>query len=109
METNGKRKTKCGTILSESADPSAFFIQHIKQYYSLAIEKSDNTAPAVAKLSGMMRYVIGDAAKRFVPLGKEISYIKNYIELQRIRLGNTIHLFFDINGDATVNRLHRLF
>jgi len=75
-----------------------FLFNTLNSIYSLAIDKSDNTAPAVAKLSGMMRYVITDTAKEFVPLEKEIAYIKSYIELQRIRFGETIHLFFDVNG-----------
>ena len=77
-----------------------FLFNTLNSIYSLAIDKSDNSAPAVAKLSGMMRYVISDATRRFVLLDKEISYIKNYIELQRIRFGDTIHLFFDINGNV---------
>jgi hypothetical protein len=76
-----------------------FLFNTLNSIYSLAIDKSDNTAPAVAKLSGMMRYVISDAAKAFVPLEKEITYIKSYIELQRIRFGESIHLSFDISGD----------
>jgi len=78
-----------------------FLFNTLNSIYSLAIDKSDNTAPAVAKLSGMMRYVITDTAKEFVPLEKEIAYIKNYIELQRIRFGETIHLFFDVNGNPS--------
>jgi LytS/YehU family sensor histidine kinase len=77
-----------------------FLFNTLNSIYALAIEKSDNTATAVAKLSGMMRYVISDAAKRFVPLDKELAYIKDYIELQRIRFGDTIQLYFDINGTA---------
>ncbi len=78
-----------------------FLFNTLNSIYSLAIDKSDNTAPAVAKLSGMMRYVISDATREFVPLEKEIAYIKSYIELQRIRFGDSIHLVFDISGDTT--------
>lgn len=76
-----------------------FLFNTLNSIYSLALEKSDDTAPAVVKLSGMMRYVISEAHHDFVPLEKEISYISNYIELQRIRLGNTtrIDYFADIN------------
>jgi hypothetical protein len=82
-----------------------FLFNTLNSIYSLAIDKSDSTAPAVAKLSGMMRYVITDTAKEFVPLEKEIAYIKSYIELQRIRFGDTIHLFFEINGDPVAKQI----
>ncbi len=85
-----------------------FLFNTLNSIYALAIEKSDNTATAVAKLSGMMRYVISDAAKRFVPLDKELAYIKDYIELQRIRFGDTIQLYFDINGTANGKKIATL-
>jgi len=46
----------------------------------------------VVKLSAMMRYVITDASQDFVPLGKEISYISDYIDLQKIRFGDTVKI-----------------
>jgi LytS/YehU family sensor histidine kinase len=62
--------------------------------------KSDETPTAVVKLSGMMRYVLSEAATDFVSLEKEIIYIKNYIDLQKIRFGESILLDFTINGQA---------
>jgi hypothetical protein len=67
-----------------------FLFNTLNTIYSLAIQKADNTPEAVVKLSGMMRYVISDASHDFVPLEKEISYITDYIELQKIRFGDTV-------------------
>ena len=77
-----------------------FLFNTLNSIYSLAIEKSDYTATAVVKLSGMMRYVITDASHKFVPLEKEINYISDYIELQKLRIDGTIKLTYVVTGDA---------
>ena len=71
-----------------------FLFNTLNTIYSLAIQKADNTPEAVVKLSGMMRYVISDASNDFVALEKEISYISDYIELQKIRFGETVSIDF---------------
>ena len=45
-----------------------FLFNTLNSIYSLALDKSENTAPAVVKLSNMMRYVLSEANKDFVPL-----------------------------------------
>lgn len=78
-----------------------FLFNTLNTIYSLAIQKADNTPEAVVKLSGMMRYVISDASNDFVPLEKEISYISDYIELQKIRFGETVKVDFNPVGLAS--------
>ena len=72
-----------------------FLFNTLNSIYSLAIQKAENTAEAVVKLSGMMRYVISDANNDFVQLENEISYISDYIELQRIRYGETVKINYN--------------
>jgi len=69
-----------------------FLFNTLNSIYSLALQKDDKTPEAVVRLSGMMRYVINDASEDFVPLDKEIAYISDYIDLQRIRLGDTVKI-----------------
>jgi len=56
-------------------------------------------ADGIARLSHMMRYMLYDSEVNFVPLEKEISYLENYIELQRLRMGSSskTELILDIN------------
>lgn len=82
-----------------------FLFNTLNNIYSLALEKSDKTAAAVVKLSGMMRYVISETEHDFVPLGKEIGYIRSYIELQQIRYGDSIRLSVDISGDTAGKKI----
>jgi hypothetical protein len=77
-----------------------FLFNTLNSIYSLALEKSEYTATAVVKLSGMMRYLISEASGDFVSLDREINYISDYIELQKLRLAETIKLTYMHTGDT---------
>lgn len=78
-----------------------FLFNTLNSIYALAVTKSDRTADALVKLSGMMRYVAGDVHGNKVPLEKEINYIAAYVDLQTLRWGNTVNVKFDAQGDFT--------
>jgi hypothetical protein len=77
-----------------------FLFNTLNSIYALALGKSDKTAYAVVKLSGMMRYVISDANRDLVPLEKELGYIGDYIELQKMRSGEDLNLQYVSDGDT---------
>lgn len=76
-----------------------FLFNSLNSIYSLAIQKSDSTSEAVQKLSSMMRYILSEATSDFVPLQKELEYIRNYIELQRLRFGDDFQIRYNIHGN----------
>lgn len=82
-----------------------FLFNTLNSIYSLAVTKSDDTATAVVKLSGMMRYMLVDAANDTVPLEKELAYIRDYISLQELRFGDDVPVQFSINGDSTGKKI----
>ena len=67
--------------------------------YALAIKKDDKTADAVVQLSELMRYIITNANDDVIALDKELNYIDNFIQLQKTRLGNTVKVNYQLNGD----------
>ncbi|UKJ06503.1 sensor histidine kinase [Solitalea lacus] len=77
-----------------------FLFNTLNSIYSLALEKSEAAPMAVVKLSDMMRYIIHDANHDFVPLDKEIKYITDYIELQKLRFGNSVDLQYAVTGNV---------
>lgn len=77
-----------------------FLFNTLNSIYSLAYKKSDQAAPAIVKLSGLMRYVITEAQDDKVLLSKELEYVSNYIELQRLRLTSSTSLRFSVVGDT---------
>ncbi|NDU93709.1 sensor histidine kinase [Spirosoma terrae] len=75
-----------------------FLFNTLNSVYSLAIEQSDKTAEAIARLSALMRYVIQDANGNQVPLRKELEYITHYVTLQKLRIDDTARVDFSITG-----------
>lgn len=82
-----------------------FLFNTLNSIYSLAILKSDKTADAVVKLSDMMRYVLNDSNANFTDLEKELNYIANYIELQRMRLTSNVKLTYSCEGNVFDKKL----
>lgn len=78
-----------------------FLFNTLNSIYVLSIKKDDRASEAIINLSGLMRYVIKDANAYTIPLAKEIDYLKNYIELQKARLGNTALINFTCDSDAS--------
>jgi two-component system LytT family sensor kinase len=95
------------SLLKSQINPH-FFFNTLNSIYSLAIIKSDRTPEAVLKLSEIMRYIIYDTERKLVPLSKEIEYIANYIELQRLRLPEDIKIKFKTDlgeGESVIEPL----
>ncbi|MGY3214906.1 sensor histidine kinase [Mucilaginibacter sp. HD30] len=74
-----------------------FFFNTMNNIYSLALKQSKDTPAVVAKLADMMRYILYEADQPKVSLSKEIIFLTNYVEVERIRhQQNTIR--FDVQG-----------
>jgi len=76
-----------------------FLFNTLNSIYALTLVKSEHAPDAVVKLSGMMRYSVSEANQSQVSLASEISYISNYIELQKLRITDKIVITFDVTGD----------
>lgn len=77
-----------------------FLFNALNSIYSLAYKKSDLVPDAIVTLSEMMRYMLYETDNKTVFLEKEINYIKNYIELQKLRLNNIENIYINIHGET---------
>ena len=76
-----------------------FLFNTLNGIYSTAVDEgATDTANAVVQLSGMMRYVTSEAERDYVSLDKELEYIGSYIELQRVRLCDTVRIDYSVTG-----------
>ncbi len=75
-----------------------FLFNTLNNIYYLAYTKNERTPEVVARLSDIMRYFVDEAPKDRVPLSAEISFLKNYIELEQIRMLHQASVRFDQNG-----------
>ena len=74
-----------------------FLFNTLNNIYALAVAKSEQTPAVVAKLSDIMRYFVDEAPKERVPLQTVFNFLKNYIELEQIRLRYPVNISFEIN------------
>jgi LytS/YehU family sensor histidine kinase len=63
-----------------------FLFNTLNNIYSLAQSHSGKTPEMIAKLSELMRYFIDEAPKQKLPLSTELNFIRNYVELEQIRM-----------------------
>jgi two-component system LytT family sensor kinase len=76
-----------------------FLFNTLNNIYSLALRKSDKTADMVLRLSDMMRYVLYECNSGAVALEREVEFVSNYVELERIRHGNHVSINYALHGD----------
>lgn len=76
-----------------------FLFNTINNIYSLALERSEKTAPLLLKLSDLLSFMIYESSAEKISLTKEINLIEDYIELEKIRYGERLAIQFDKRGD----------
>lgn len=97
-ETENEKLNTELSFLKSQVNPH-FFFNTLNNIYSLAIVRSEKTAPAVMKLSSIMRYILTETERDLVPLRNEVDFIHNFIELQQVRLTDKVMVNFSAAGD----------
>lgn len=95
MKTIESKKTKAELSLLKSQINPHFFFNTLNNLYGLIIEKSDDAPSVVLKLSDIMRYTIYMGKEDVVLLKDEIEYLRNYIELHKIRYQKRVDIVFN--------------
>ncbi len=74
-----------------------FLFNTLNNIYVLATKKSDTTAPAVSKLSKLLRFVLYESSNHKIPLKKELEIVNDYLELEKLRYSNRLELKVEKN------------
>lgn len=82
-----------------------FLFNTLNNLYALTLKKSDDAPEIVLKLSEMMRYMLYECNEKTVPLLKEVSYMKNYLDLERLRQHDMIDIQMDVTGRIEDQRI----
>ena len=86
-----------------------FFFNALNNLYALTVKNSKQAPEVILKLSDMMRYTIYEGEKESVALKDEIAYLKNYIELHKIRYRKTVDFQFHQNIEDSLQVAPLLF
>lgn len=98
-ETENEKLNTELSFLKSQVNPH-FFFNTLNNIYSLAVVRSEKTAPAVMKLSAIMRYILTETQRDYVPLSNEVDFIHNFIDLQKVRLTDKVVLNFSTGGST---------
>ena len=82
-----------------------FLFNTLNSIYSQAHNKSEHTEYSILKLSELLRYVLYESGEMKVPLEKDILYLNNYIDLQRMRLSSKVMINYNVTGQLEGNSI----
>ncbi len=75
-----------------------FLFNALNTLYAVALkENAEKTANGVQKLGDMMRFMLHENHQDRIPLSKEVEYLQNFIEIQRMRLDETQNIEIRVN------------
>lgn len=87
-----KRSSANVDFLRSQINPH-FLFNALNTLYGTAIqENADRTSEAIQKLGDMMRFMLQENMQDKISLVREIEYLNNYIDLQKLRIGSNTNI-----------------
>jgi two-component system LytT family sensor kinase len=102
-----EKKTAELNFLKAQMQPH-FLFNTLNTLYSETIQESGKAQQVVLYLSGLLRFILEECNKPFIPIGQEIKVIKDFIALEELRHGSrlTVSLVvLDINPKTVISPL----
>ncbi len=98
-------KTKTELLHLKSQVNPHFFFNMLNNLYGLVGTDTKKAQDLILKLSDLMRYSIYEGQKENVTLAEEVKYLKNFIELHKMRYQKKIEVIFNLqieDGESKV-------
>ncbi len=77
-----------------------FLFNSINTIYFQIDKSNEGARESLSAFSEMLRYQLYECNERYIPIEKEVSYLKNYIELQRKRKSESYSVSFFVSQDV---------
>ena len=98
-EINDEKRNAEVSYLKAQINPH-FLFNMLNNIYSTALINSPETANQILHLSNFIEYNLYHSKKELVPLNEEFEYLNNFIELQKIRLGDKLNVEIELPKGA---------
>jgi LytS/YehU family sensor histidine kinase len=82
-----------------------FLFNTMNNLYGLAITQHEKIPALLLRLSDLLRYAVYETKQEFVSLNDELDYIRNYIELERIRIDEGLSLTVQMDNTSNGIRI----
>jgi hypothetical protein len=96
-----KRTAEAELNLLKAQVQPHFLFNTLNNIYFVAQRESPATAELLEKLSNIMRYFVDEGPQDRIPLTKEIDFIRDYIDLEKVRMRHPLQLMVDIQGEVS--------
>ncbi|WP_026954070.1 sensor histidine kinase [Algoriphagus vanfongensis] len=83
-------------FLRSQINPHFLFNALNTLYASSLMENAEKTSDGIQKLGDMMRFMLHENQMSKIPVSREITYLRNYLDLQMLRFGAQKNLEVDI-------------
>jgi sensor histidine kinase YesM len=87
-------------LLQEQLSPH-FLFNTLNNLYGISLSQHEKIPALLLKLSELLRYSVYDAKEPYVLLKDEVAYLNNYIEFEKIRIGEKLNLTVEIEEVAS--------
>ncbi|MEM9849825.1 MAG: sensor histidine kinase, partial [Bacteroidota bacterium] len=87
-------------FLRSQVNPHLLF-NTLNMIYAHALERSPKVPPMILSLSQNMRYLLYECNEAHVPLSKEVQFLRDYVELQKMRIEDRGRVNFEVFGNTT--------
>jgi two-component system, LytTR family, sensor kinase len=91
-----KEKVAAELELLKSQVQPHFIFNTLNNIYMLSMKGSPQTSDMIYRLSALLSYMLYDSKQQFIDIDKEIDYIKNYIDLEKIRYGSRLDIQLNV-------------
>lgn len=92
-------KNKAELALYKAQINPHFLFNTLNTLYALVLSGSDKTESAFVKFSNILRYMYTQTHLETIPVGQEIEYIRQYVDLQSLRLNKHTQVNLTIETD----------
>jgi sensor histidine kinase YesM len=82
-----------------------FLFNTMNNLYALSLGQNERTSEGIAKVSDLLRAVLYDCNDIFIDLEKELAFIRNYVDLQKLRYDNRLIFTLEMEGDPKGKRI----
>lgn len=95
-----KDKVEAQLELLKSQVQPHFIFNTLNNIYSFSVQNNTRTSEMIYRLSALLSYMLYDSKQQMIPLRKELEYVNNYIELEKIRYGDRLDISMNVFDQA---------
>jgi two-component system, LytTR family, sensor kinase len=99
IEKAKREKVEAELELLKSQVEPHFIFNTLNNIYYLAQNSHPRTGEMIYRLAQLLSYMLYDSRKSMIPVEKELDYIRDYINLERIRYGDKLDIAVNVFGE----------